>query len=179
MNKESQNILKQWITELIEKNKISNSKKIKVADIGSFNINGTVKNTFAEEKINCEVTGFDLVKGDNVDVVISCGTIPEKYKHKFEFVTCMSAFDYGCNNCIIRELLDISKQKANILLSVQKDINDGKNQKNIYYHYRKNTNVMTHSEFVNFIKNIDVLEIRKFIKTEDSLGENFYFITKK
>jgi hypothetical protein len=77
-------------TELIKwyndnRNYIDN---ILIADIGSFDINGSVKNV-----IN-HVKGFDIYEGKNVDVVIKPGLIPDEYKFLFGAVTSISSFQF-------------------------------------------------------------------------------------
>ena len=59
-----------------------------VADIGAYNINGSVK-----EVINNSI-GFDIFDGDGVDVVIHPGTIPDEHKFKYGAVTTVSSFQF-------------------------------------------------------------------------------------
>ena len=49
--------------------------KVKVADLGANNINGSVSETISH------VVGFDIVINDNVDVVIVPGIIPDEHKN--------------------------------------------------------------------------------------------------
>jgi len=58
----------------------------KVADVGSLNINGAVKD------IIHHAVGFDIVDGKGVDVVIKPGVIPAEHKNIYQFVICTSSF---------------------------------------------------------------------------------------
>ena len=56
-------------------NKLSN-KKFKLIDIGSLSVNSNIKNSLED---NMEYIGIDIVKGENVDVVLD-----DPYKFPFE-----------------------------------------------------------------------------------------------
>ena len=44
-----------------------NNKKLKLIEIGSLSVNSNIKNTL---KDNMEYVGIDIVKGENVDIVL-------------------------------------------------------------------------------------------------------------
>ena len=62
--------------------------KVKVADLGANNINGSVSETISH------VVGFDIVINDNVDVVIVPGIIPDEHKNIYGAVTTVSSFQF-------------------------------------------------------------------------------------
>ena len=172
MNKEAKRILKKWAKQ----SKIGYVKQAHVADVGSFYVNGSVKEFFEDEGIDCKVTGFDIVDGKNVDVVIDSGVIPEEHRNKFKFITCVGTFDYGSNYDIINEIIDLSKSEADIYLTLAKNKKDG--NKRTVFHYKKNKEVMTHFEFKKFIKKTDVLKIELYIRDKDKNGAYHYFLKK-
>ena len=53
-----------------------NNKKIKLIEVGSLSVNSNIKNTL---KDNMEYIGIDIVKGENVDIVLD-----DPYKFPFE-----------------------------------------------------------------------------------------------
>jgi SAM-dependent methyltransferase len=90
MNNESKNQLNKFL----KKNNIDiNSKDIKIAELGSFDINGNINNL-----VNC--TKFDIFNGKNVDVCINEGEIPEIFKNIFDYVITLDSFQF----CEVKEL---------------------------------------------------------------------------
>ena len=63
MHDSSYESMRNFVNEYIPK-----TKKAKVADIGSLDINGSYKGLFKNK--NLSYTGIDIVKGDNVDIVL-------------------------------------------------------------------------------------------------------------
>jgi hypothetical protein len=59
----------------------------KIADLGAYNINGSVKDFLPEE-----IVGFDICEGPGVDVVIEPGTIPPPHYHAYDAVVSANAF---------------------------------------------------------------------------------------
>ncbi len=57
-----------------------------VADMGALNINGSTRDVIS----HC--TGFDIVAGPGVDVVIQPGVIPPEHQHKYGAVISTSSF---------------------------------------------------------------------------------------
>ena len=52
------------------------NKKFKLIDVGSLSVNSNIKNSLED---NIEYVGIDIVKGENVDIVLS-----DPYKFPFE-----------------------------------------------------------------------------------------------
>lgn len=73
-----------------------------IADLGSYNINGSVKD------IIVNATGFDIYEGKNVDVVIKPGLIPSEHKNNYVAVTTVSSFQFCPDSKIyIDQILDL------------------------------------------------------------------------
>lgn len=73
-----------------------------LADVGSYNINGSVKDVIKN------VTGFDIYEGHGVDVIISPGFIPENHRLKYGAITSVSSFQFCPDPEIyIRQILDL------------------------------------------------------------------------
>jgi hypothetical protein len=84
-----------------------------VADLGSYNINGTVKDIIPK------VIGFDILKGEGVDVVIKPGIIPKQYRYKFGAVVTTSAFQCCPNPDIFKkQVLDLIKPEGLFILTM-------------------------------------------------------------
>lgn len=71
----------------------------KVADVGSLNINGAVKDVIP----HC--VGFDIVEGDGVDVIIEPGIIPEEHQKQYGAVIASSSFAYCADPYLYRRQL--------------------------------------------------------------------------
>ena len=68
--------------------------KLKIADIGSYDVNGSIKKVFTEKSELWEYTGMDLTEGPNVDVVAK-----DKYnwpfeKQQFDIVISLNAMEH-------------------------------------------------------------------------------------
>jgi hypothetical protein len=74
----------------------------KIVDIGSFDINGSVKNVIKHS------IGFDIYKGKNVDVVIEPGVIPEEHMFKYGAATSISSFQFSPDSQVYKkQILDL------------------------------------------------------------------------
>jgi hypothetical protein len=63
----------------------------KLADLGAYNINGAVKDTFPK------CIGFDICEGKGVDVVIVPGVIPPEHQGIYDVVFCVNALNASPN----------------------------------------------------------------------------------
>jgi SAM-dependent methyltransferase len=61
-------ILPTGVNVLDYRNTINSNESLSVCDVGSYNINGTFRNSFP---LNYSYTGVDIAAGDNVDIVLS------------------------------------------------------------------------------------------------------------
>ena len=97
MHEEVRLELKNWY---IDNEEIINNSK--VADIGSNNINGSVRDIIKH------VVGFDIVTNDSVDVTIVPGKIPEEHKGIYGVVTSVSSFQF-CPDSILykQQIIDL------------------------------------------------------------------------
>ena len=105
MHQELIKYIKEWSIE------ISGIGLLKIADIGSYNINGGIRDIFSN------VTGFDILYGDGVDIKISPGTIPECHKYIYDIVFCVNSI----NSCpsikyFIDEIKDCIKINGDIFI---------------------------------------------------------------
>ncbi len=102
------NELEKWYNDNID---ILRNKKI--ADIGSYNVNGSVRDVIPN------VVGFDIVNGDEVDVKIESGIIPDEYKNKFQAVTTTSSFQFAPNtNQFIKQIIDLLTNDGLLILTM-------------------------------------------------------------
>jgi len=62
-----------------------------VLDVGSYDVNGNLRNIFTER--NCIYTGLDMCKGKNVDVVSSSHNIPFE-NESFDIIISTSCFEH-------------------------------------------------------------------------------------
>lgn len=84
---------------------------VRVADLGALNINGCVKDVIP----HC--TGFDIVEGPGVDVVIEPGIIPEEHQKQYGAVTTSSSFAYCPDPYLYkRQITDLLKPGGLLLL---------------------------------------------------------------
>lgn len=85
----------------------------KIADLGSFNINGGVKDIIPQ------VIGFDILEGNGVDVVIEPGIIPDEHKFQYDFVTSISSFQCCPDTqSYIKQITDLLKPNGTLLLTM-------------------------------------------------------------
>lgn len=84
-----------------------------VADLGAFNINGSVKEVIPG------AVGFDLVAGPGVDVVIQLGVIPGRHLNRYDIVTCISSFQFCPHpHDYRREIAGLLKQGGLLFLTM-------------------------------------------------------------
>lgn len=94
-----------------------NNKQIldhnKVADLGAFDINGSVKDVIKH------VIGFDIYDGKNVDVVIKPGIIPDEHRGCYAAVTSVSSFQF-CpdSNLYKKQILDLLSPNGLLFLTM-------------------------------------------------------------
>lgn len=70
------------------------NKKIRVLDVGAYNVNGCYRELFAQHP-NVEYVGLDIVKGPNVDVVVNSPYNWDNIEDEsFDFVISGNAFEH-------------------------------------------------------------------------------------
>lgn len=85
---------------------------VRVADLGSFQINASVKEIFPS------TIGFDLQEGRGVDVVLQDGIIPDEYKGKFDVVTAVQSYQFSPNPDLFKqEIIQLLKPGGRLLLT--------------------------------------------------------------
>jgi hypothetical protein len=83
-----------------------------IAEIGSLNINGTVRSIIPQR-----IIGFDVVEGDGVDIVINEGLIPDDHTGKYGGVVSLNAMGACADKTIFcKQLYDVSKPGALLFL---------------------------------------------------------------
>jgi len=91
--------------EFIEKYDI---KDYKVLDVGSYDVNGTVKPLFIAQ--NCEYTGLDIEKGKNVDVVMKLGEKLPFKDNSFDVIVSTSCLEHDPAFWeTVREMMRVSR----------------------------------------------------------------------
>jgi len=84
-----------------------------VAELGSYNINGSLKGTITH------TVGFDICEGPNVDIPIELGVIPEKHKNKYNTVISISSFQFCPNSVMYKnEILDLLCHEGLLFLTM-------------------------------------------------------------
>lgn len=88
----------------------------KVADLGSYDINGSVKDIIPH------AIGFDILPGKNVDVVLVPGIIPPEHKNKYGFVTSTGSFQCCPDSRMFKaEILDLLNWGGELFLTMCSD----------------------------------------------------------
>ena len=89
---------------------------IKIAELGSYDINGSVKDIIPN------TIGFDILEGKGVDVKITPGIIPDVYKNIFGAVITVNSFQF-CPKPIEykKQILDLLKPEGLLILTMCPD----------------------------------------------------------
>jgi hypothetical protein len=89
---------------------------IKIAELGSYDINGSVKDIIPN------TIGFDILEGKGVDIVITPGIITEKYKQVFGALITTSAFQCCPDITLFKtQVLDLLKPEGLFILTMCPD----------------------------------------------------------
>lgn len=118
---------------------------VNIADVGSYDVNGSTKELIPES------TGFDILEGNGVDVVIKPGIIPKKYKDQFGAVVTTSAFQC-CPDSIKfkKQITDLLQSKGLLLLTMCPDsCKPGHSTSPNEYDFRDSIR-MTEDELISF-----------------------------
>jgi hypothetical protein len=138
------------IYDKISKFYSENKEKIdsyRVADLGSYDINGSVKSIIKH------AVGFDILEGRGVDVVLKPGIIPEEHKNKYNLVISASSFQ-TCPKPeeYKKEIIDLLETNGLILLTMcGKKCKARHSSSPNKYRYRDCIR-MTKEELINFFK---------------------------
>ena len=90
-------------------------KDVDILEIGSFDVNGNMRNLFDFCKT---FSGVDLVNGPNVDIVMN-GSDIDKLNKKFDIIISCECFEHAKNWSIIFEkMCNITKEDSFIIFSV-------------------------------------------------------------
>lgn len=85
-----------------------------VAELGSYDINGTIR-----DHLPIKIIGFDLVAGKCVDVVIEPGVIPEEHVGKYDAVISANAFHYSVKpEEYKKEVLSLLQRNGHFVLTM-------------------------------------------------------------
>lgn len=104
------NIVRREIKRFIRKHPMQSAR---IAELGSLNINGSIRELLPP------LTGFDIVKGKGVDVVINPGWIPVRYRNKFDNVFAANSFQYCKNPKIFKkQIVDLLKCRGIVWLNM-------------------------------------------------------------
>jgi len=89
--------------------------KRSIADMGAFNINGSVKEILFP--FGVKITGFDIIEGKGVDIVIKPGEIPPEQKNKYLISTIAQSFQFcPYPDLYKKQIKDILEKKGFFLL---------------------------------------------------------------
>jgi len=155
MDKMSSTILLDWL-DTLGANKPIDGARLKLADIGCYNVNGSVRSVILQEGgdrySHMEIVGFDVNVNHTDDIAIGDGFIPEKFHHKFDFITCLGTLNYGNNNKIMEEIKSLCKKNTKILINVDAFKTKGGPAELGGHSYTKKCDVFGEKGFKEFIK---------------------------
>ena len=85
-----------------------------LADLGSYNINGKVSDFIPEN-----IVGFDVYEGENVDVVLEPGIVPEAHQGKYTAVISANVFHLcGDMEAYKKEVVQLLESKGLFILTM-------------------------------------------------------------
>ena len=88
------------------------SANVKIADVGSYNLNGAVKDILPS------AVGFDILPGPGVDVVIAPGEIPDEDQGRYDVVVSISALLFAPDpRTLCGEILDLLRPGGRAFVS--------------------------------------------------------------
>jgi len=98
--------------------KLEDVKDKDVLDIGSLNVNGTLKTGFMNHKAN-SYHGIDVVDGKGVDEVISIKDFAKKTNKKFDYIVCTDMIEHSEHWWDFFEAIPkLAKDKARVFFTV-------------------------------------------------------------
>ena len=87
-----------------------------VAELGSLDINGSIRDFIPD------LTGFDIVAGPGVDVVIQPGAIPPEHQRRYGLVVSTSSFQFCPRPDLYkRQILDLLGAQGHLFLTMCSD----------------------------------------------------------
>ena len=134
------------------KDHIDNSK---VAELGSYDLNGTIKH------ITPNSVGFDLAEGPNVDIIIEPGIIPNEHKNKYNVVVSISSFQFCPEPEVYKnEILDLLCDDGLLFLTMCSPKCQRGHTTSPTNYELTDTIRMTHEEIIElFNKDFEILEL--------------------
>lgn len=126
-----------------------------VAELGSYNINGTMKDEVFHR------IGFDICEGPNVDVIIEPGVIPDEHKNKYDSVISISSFQFCPDSeAYKKEILDLLCDEGLLFLTMcSPKCQLGHTTSPNKYEFKDSIR-MTHEEIKDFFgKDFEILEL--------------------
>jgi hypothetical protein len=126
-----------------------------VAELGSYNINGTLNENIPH------MVGFDICEGPNVNVVIEPGRIPDEHKNKYNFVISISSFQFCPDSEMYKnEILDLLCDEGLLFLTMcSPKCQLGHTTSPNKYNFEDSIR-MTHDEIKTFFgKDFEILEV--------------------
>jgi dTDP-4-amino-4,6-dideoxygalactose transaminase len=125
-------------------------EKAAVADIGAYNINGSTKQVLAKSPC-ASITGFDILAGDGVDVVIQPGEIPEEYHGQYDVVTSISSFQCCPDSDVYRQqIIDLIKPGGMLFLTMCSTECKSKHSSSPNEHYEGDYVRMSREQLIKF-----------------------------
>ena len=136
-----------------------------VADIGAYNINGSVKEVISNS------IGFDIFDGEGVDVVIYPGTIPDEHKFKYGAVTTVSSFQFCPDSELYKkQILDLLCDGGLLFLTMCNDKCNGEHTTSPNGYDFKDSVRYSLDELTNlFSKEFDVIDLYEVNKEHNDL----------
>lgn len=141
-----------------------------IAELGSYDINGSIKDFIPEE-----IIGFDICEGPKVDIVLTPGEVPDTYKGIYKAVISANAFHLcGEPEKYKREVVDLLEKFGLFVITMCKpDCECSHNTSPNKYGYRDGIR-MQPEELVKFWDDAFICE-RVYIEGHDLV----YWGTKK
>lgn len=96
------------IKKFLEEHKVK-----KVLDVGSLDVNGSLKEDFKDY----EYTGVDMREGKNVDIVLNAHDLSKKFGKQFDLVVCFDTFEHDDAFWIsIKEMKKVLKKNGWLII---------------------------------------------------------------
>lgn len=94
----------------------NHTKPAKVLDVGSLDVNGSIKPLFD----GCKYVGTDMREGPNVDVIVNAHELTTRFeKESFDLVVCLDTLEHDDRFWLTRDqLLEVLKPGGYLILGV-------------------------------------------------------------
>lgn len=154
-----------FVEKFIKKHK--NKKFKNLLDVGSRNVSGTIKNQII--KYGLEYTGVDMVKGDNVDIVMNAHDMKKIKPRSYDIVTCFDTLEHDDKFWLsIIEMKRVLKRGGFLLLGVPSRYCPLHEHPHDYWRFMKDGVISLFDDFENVHVEVEYRENQE-PQTEDEI----------